>query len=69
MTGLIIFKESLFGVFHVVNESFGKSETGPWQLRWCVLGYVLDTVQVNLYIFSIFQTVTLLLLLGFANIN
>ena len=46
MFGLAGLKESLFGVFYIMNESSSQHKTGTWQLRLCVLGFLLDAGQV-----------------------
>jgi hypothetical protein len=40
-------KESVFGISYVVNESHAHAPSGPWRIRWCILGYLLDAAQVT----------------------
>ena len=51
MVGLLGVKESIFGVFYIVNESTSK-ENGPWHVRWCLFRYFLDAVQVVFCVFD-----------------
>jgi hypothetical protein len=46
ITGL---KDSVFGVFYVLHESATQNSVGPWRLRWCVVKYLIDAVQVFAY--------------------
>ncbi len=42
-------KDSIFGVFYIMNEASTKSDhgsSGVWQRRWCILSYFLDSGQV-----------------------
>ena len=45
MFSLMIFKESVFGVYYLTNES--SSAAGPWNIRWCLLKFFLDAIQVD----------------------
>jgi hypothetical protein len=49
-------KESVFGVSYVLHESSSHNPIGPWRLRWCVLGYLIDAAQVRLSIAYLFYT-------------
>ncbi len=58
MIGLFGLKESLFGTFYMLNESTSAyAEATPWNIRLCIIGYVLDAIQVvhdkNLPIYSL----------------
>ena len=47
MISLASIKESVFGVFYIVNESSARSNTGQWNVRLIILGYFIDTGQVR----------------------
>ena len=47
MINLASIKESVFGVFYIVNESSARSNTGQWNVRLIILGYFIDTGQVR----------------------
>jgi hypothetical protein len=45
-------KDSIFGVFYIMNEASKKSNqdgaSGIWLKRWCIVSYFLDSGQVPL---------------------
>ena len=42
-------KDSIFGVFYIMNEASKKSNqdgaSGAWLKRWCIVSYFLDSGQ------------------------
>ena len=46
-------KESVFGVSYAVYEPSTHNPVGPWRVRWYVVGYLIDAVQVtDMYTFA-----------------